>query len=240
MTNIIVFTVHKAASMVLNTLLMQVTALARMPYHSPNLPGTPFFFDPPKHNWDADAAARIAQLSGCIGPIRRPIEIQNLDQQKIILHLRDPRDVLTSLFFSHCYSHYGFDARAQEREEWIKAGIDKFVIDKSHDYAERYDTYCDMLLGKPNVTFVTYEEMVRSFETWLIKFLSPFDLPQRSQVIKNIASLYKDEFKVSTENVSQHKRKITPGDYLEKLYPETIQELNRKFSRSLERFGYKP
>jgi hypothetical protein len=240
MANIIVFTVHKAASMVLNDLLMQLTAIARMNFYSPNLPETPFFFPPPKHNWDTASTTHLASLSGCIGPIRRPIEIPNPDQSLIILHLRDPRDVLTSLFFSHCYSHFGFETRVREREEWIKAGIDKFVIDNSDDYAERYDAYCDNLLGKSNVTLVTYEEMVQSFETWLIKFIAPFSLPQSDKIIKHIVLHSKNEFRVTSEDVTRHKRKITPGDYREKLQPETIYTLNQKFSSSLEKLGYQP
>jgi hypothetical protein len=240
MANIIVFTVHKAASMVLHNLLMQVTAVTRMNYYSPNLPETPFFFPPPKHNWESETAAHLARLSGCIGPIRRPIDILDPGQSRIILHLRDPRDVLTSLFFSHCYSHFGWENREREREEWIKAGIDKYVLDKSGDYAERYDAYCDNLLGKPNVTFVTYEEMVVSFETWLRKFLAPFSLPTSENVAKALAIQYRNEFTVSSEDVTRHKRKVTPGDHREKLQPETIHALNQKFSHSLEKFGYRP
>jgi hypothetical protein len=240
MANIVIFTVHKAASMVLHNLLMQVTVVARINYYSPNLPETPFFFPPPKHNYDPGSATHLARLSGCIGPIRRPIDITNPDQYRIILHLRDPRDVLTSLFFSHCYSHFGWENREREREEWIKAGIDKFVLDKSLDYAERYDAYCNNLLGKPNVTFVTYEEMVRSFETWLQKFLAPFSLSANENITRILVSQYRHEFAVSSEDIARHKRKVVPGDHREKLRPETIHALNQKFCRSLEKLGYQP
>lgn len=240
MANIVVFTVHKAASMVLHNLLMQVNAVARMNYYSPNLPETPFYFPPPKRNYDLESAAHLARLSGCTGPIRRPLDIPNPSQYRIILHLRDPRDVLTSLFFSHCYSHFGWENRQQEREEWIKAGIDKFVLDKAHDYVERYDAYCNNLVGKPNVTFVTYEEMVHSFETWLRKFLAPFSLPASESIIRTLVAQYTHEFTVSSEDMTRHKRKITPGDHREKLRPDTIRVLNRKFGRSLEKLGYQP
>jgi hypothetical protein len=119
MDNIIIFTVHKAASMVLHNLLMQVTAVTKINYYSPNLPETPLIFPPAKHNWDTASTTHLARLSGYIGPIRRPIDILNPGQCRIILHLRDPRDVLTSLFFSHCYGRFGFETRANEREEWI-------------------------------------------------------------------------------------------------------------------------
>lgn len=224
--------------MVLHNLMMQVTRVAGMNYYSPNLPETQFFFPPPKHNYDLGSTTQLAKLSGCIGPIRRPIEIPNPSQYRIILHLRDPRDVLTSLFFSHCYSHFGWENREQERAEWIQAGIDKFVLDKSYDYAARYDAYCNDFFGKPNVTFLTYEEMVRSFETWLAKFLVPFPRPQSDQITKNIVSQYKDAFRVSSEDITQHKRKVTPGDHREKLQPATIHALNQIFSHSLEKLGY--
>ena len=95
-----------------------------------------------------------------------------LADAKILLHLRDPRDVLTSMFFSYCFMHRGpVPANTGYRKEVADAGIDKFVLDMSSaaaahyegDYgtggnylkhignmAERYERYLSEVIGRPN------------------------------------------------------------------------------------------
>src|SRR5207248_11620652 len=62
-----------------------------------------------------------------------------LSNANIILHLRDPRDVLTSMFFSYCFMHPGEIApNTGYRKEVAEAGIDKFVLDMSDENFSRY------------------------------------------------------------------------------------------------------
>ena len=104
-------------------------------------------------------------------PFRKFIDIPKLEKYRILLMLRDPRDVLTSLYFSSAYSHADSPVLGvfKDRQKALSQTIDEFVIDKSDLYLQRYRQYCQNLFGKPNVLFVKYEEMVTDFNTWFNK-----------------------------------------------------------------------
>src|SRR6266576_4374102 len=126
--NVIVFTTHKAASMLLHRLLVDICQKNNITYYSPNqkadkqLPFHRIF----------NGEDFIASRNGCFGPLRFFVPSRALEDASIILHLRDPRDVLTSMFFSYCFMHPGEMApNTGYREEVAEAGIDKFVLDMS-------------------------------------------------------------------------------------------------------------
>jgi len=62
------------------------------------------------------------------------------------------------------------------------------------------------------------------------------DAPLDHFHFKNI--LENADFQVDKEDISKHKRRVTPGDFMEKLAPETIMVLNEKFAAALACFGY--
>ena len=91
-------------------------------------------------------------------------------------------------------------------------------------YFTIYQEYCQSLLDKPNVLFVTYEKMVTDFDTWLdsiIEFLKLKVSPELVSKIKEEA-----DFTVKEENIYAHKRQVLPGEHQRKLKPETIEILN--------------
>ena len=268
--NVIVFTTHKAGSMVLQRVVRDICEKHNIAHYSPNqdrdkqLPFERIF----------NGEDFIAGRNGCFGPLRFFVPSAALDRANIIVHLRDPRDVLTSMFFSYCFMHPGeIAANTGYREEVAEAGIDKFVLDMCDenftrykgDYGtgchygkyignihDRYITYLKEVVGKPNATLLSYEEMVLDFPSWLRKFLTAFgrgDLDEtygfvRSRIeIKNdvtraVSPRHAETVKPGVEHIWSHKRKATPGDYKEKLRPETISELNRRFSEVLDALGY--
>ena len=179
------------------------------------------------------------------GPIREPEEclslIDNIENYQILLMLRDPRDVLTSMYFSVAYSHYvpatQKDSIFTRRTNVQQQTVDEFVIDDMPNFFKKYNVCCKELMGKPNVLFVKYEDMVTDFESWLdsiINFLK-FDVNQEtvSKIIKEA------NFDVEEEDIYSHKRQVTPGDHKRKLAPETIERLNSEFGEILDLLGYK-
>ena len=110
MRSVLVYTVHKAASTFLHKLSIEICSELSLPYYSIN--------DSKYHQIILDQSwesfiENLAETSACFGPIRsrekkgevQPLIPKNVGDYSIILHLRDPRDVLTSLYFSHVYSH---------------------------------------------------------------------------------------------------------------------------------------
>ncbi|MGB3535683.1 MAG: sulfotransferase domain-containing protein [Microcoleaceae cyanobacterium] len=239
--SIVFFTAHKCASVYINNILRKIVSDAGV------IP-----IDFAKYLWQdgrsiesilnsTQKAEKAFKPKGYFyGSFREFRAIPDLDQYKIILILRDPRDVLTSLYFSHAYSHEKPSYLLGKQPEWrIKAlsqTLDEFVIANLPVYKDRYAQYTQNLLGKPNVLFLKYEEMVDDFESWLdklVKFISIEVNPERITEIKNQANL-----NVNKENVYAHKRQVTPGDHQRKLQPETIALLNLELKTILEQLDY--
>jgi Sulfotransferase domain len=254
--NVIVFTTHKAGSMVLHRVLRDICEKNNIAYYSPNQSGANKMpFDRIFNGEDF-----IAARHGYFGPLRFFVPSAALESANIIVHLRDPRDVLTSMFFSYCFMHPGeIEANTGYRKEVAEAGIDKFVLDMSDatfsrytgDYGtgspysryigniqERYMTYLREVIGKPNAVVVSYEEMVLDFPSWLRKFLAAFELADADATYRFVERRHAETVKPAGEDIWSHKRKVTPGDYKEKLKPETIAELNLRFSEVLDALGY--
>ena len=121
--NIIAYTTHKAGSMVLHRVLKEICELNQIRFYSPNKSEIPF---------ERIFAGRGFSLEKArlFGPVRFFVPREALDEASVILHLRDPRDVLVSMFFSYCYMHAGeIEAHTGYRKEVAEAGIDRFVLD---------------------------------------------------------------------------------------------------------------
>jgi len=178
--------------------------------------------------------------SGCFAPLRYYFNIPQELNARIILHLRDPRDVLVSLYFSEAYSHSVFkgvfDLNQSQRNEIISMGIDRYVLEYANTFNRKYTEYQN-LLTNPDSIFVKYEDLVLNFPFWLQEVAKGFPV-NTPKFINRMINKYKGEFEVKKENIHAHKRKVLPGDYKEKLSPETIEQLNTIFSNNLTKYNY--
>lgn len=180
------------------------------------------------------------------GAIRaRPFyhRIPHFSEFKALLMLRDPRDVLTSRYFSIAYSHplpsgnvAERDSIAAEREQAKEIGIDEYVLNMAPYCAEIYTDYCREVLGRPNVLFVKYEDMVRDFPAWLDQALEFWNVRKNTPTVARI--LDAADFSVSREDPYSHKRQVQPGDHRRKLHARTIRRLDATFEHILDGLGY--
>ncbi|MGC1310057.1 MAG: hypothetical protein WA885_22745 [Phormidesmis sp.] len=254
MKSVLIYTTHKSASMFLHKLAANLAAELGIDAYSIN---NSQHFDLIKDlSWKAfiEDPAR----NGCFGPIRggetELIFPDDLSEYSVILHLRDPRDALTSLFFSHVYSHPerkgGFNPGDSARKQWEEIGIDDYVIDRTPKVKRRYHLLIDNLIKHENVRLLKYSDMVLNYPVWLDEFLaafSHFDVPSRqllklvstpnslSSIHRRLVKKYQNEFAPpKKEDVFQHRRQIIPGDYKRKLKASTIEKLNNEFHDVLE------
>jgi hypothetical protein len=173
----------------------------------------------------------------CYGPLRRYYPVPDLERYAVLLVLRDPRDVLTSHYYSIAYSHPVFTrTMVSRRQSALQTSLDEYVLRKAPWLKSRYEAYCADLLERPNVLFLQYEEMVTDFDTWLHKAASHVGLDGDDALLRSIAG--EADFEVSAEDRHSHKRQVTPGDHRRKLRPETIGALTLEFQDILERLGY--
>jgi hypothetical protein len=162
---------------------------------------------------------------------------------------------MTSLFFSHVYSHARgqFDPGDQQRLRWEEEGIDRFILEKAPKMLHVYGALCENVLGKDNVLLVKYETLTSNYSQWLDRYLRAFGhfVPRTQRLLKvfrctntiprihnRMYKRYWREFTPPTEDVRQHKRQLTPGDYRRKLSAATIRDVNRMFADVLDVLGY--
>jgi hypothetical protein len=260
MNSVLVYTVHKAASMFIHKLVTELANHLEFDVYSIN--------DKNFHDKIKSISWRtfIETTAGpsCFGPIRagedvaQPVFLDDISNYSIVLHVRDPRDVLTSAYYSHTYSHVitdRFKPTTEQRKQWEEQGVDDFVINRIPRVKKEYEELCTRLVGKDNVTLVKYENMVTDYGSWLRAFMSSFSEfePREKPIIGNllgkktheevytmIYKKYKGDFKPAKkeEDVYSHKRQVTPGDYKRKLMESTIDKLDDEFSLILSNLGY--
>jgi len=259
--SLIFFTVHKCASAYVDRILKRLTKDFLRPVdfeaffwaHKPSA----LKYDLEKYlHWKADNPKEAIKQSAddvdglfehkgyCYGAFRKLIGvIPNLEMYKIILMLRDPRDILVSLYYSLRYSHeipsgnpYTTKLMCEARQKVCEMTIDDYVLDEAHVFMNRYLEYCGVLMGKSNVLFLKYEDMIQDFPVWLNSIVSFLGFDIKKDVLDAIIS--EADFQVKEEDVYSHKRQVTPGDHMRKLRPATIEQLNHDLKSVLDMLGY--
>ena len=171
--------------------------------------------------------------------------IKNLEDYKVILATRDPRDILVSDYFSIAYSHSVPSKGGSKHNSFISkrlaaqnATIDEYVISESERVYDIFSRYQILLLDRyKNVHLATYEDMISNFEIWLNDLLEYCELDLSREFIQYLIE-ENEAKKPKKEDITKHIRKGVAGDYKEKLQPETIQTLNNKFEPILRHYHY--
>ena len=208
----------------------------RLPYYSPN------HTEPTDHLVTPDIDHNF-----CFGPVRDfrfdTPKLNSSVSTKRIFQIRDPRDILCSEYYSFGWTHTDkdFTNRAKQTREQIRSQtIDEYLLDEEGGTLRLCLRLKPLLqnLESPNVTLVTYEEMVSDFPNWLRKVSEPFEFNpvHKSFLMKKLSIKYKNEFRPDPSN--SHKRNVKPGEHRRKLKPETIAELNRRLGPYLEATRY--
>jgi len=260
-----IFSTMKSGTMFLHRLLADIARRGYITHYSRNYPkDSPFRL----LSKSQDYLSKVVDEEGCYGPFRHYFPVPNLAKAKLILHFRDPRDVLTSMYF---YTAYHQKHISQEtRNTYIREGIDRFVfspllpessslmqnsqepirsfsaLEYSSTVADRflndYQMYFNEYMHLEQTTVVTYEEMVTNFSSWLPKFLSALSLENRPQLLQELLVAHQDSFIPTPNSQSldkiKHKRQILPGDHKRKMSAKTIAKLNTIFSKQLSALGY--
>ncbi len=237
--SVLLFTTHKCASTYTTRILSQITSQQKL--HSIDIEA--YFsvkdINPEEYFSDLTQRNTVFEPSGFYyGPLRYYYSLDNLSNYKAILVLRDPRDVLTSFYYSKKYSHIVIsEGFYKDRNRYANHTIDEFVLDYLPEIQRVYSTYIEKLLKLPNLCVLPYEMMVSDFPKWLEKLVRFLDYETTDEQLIN--QLIKTEAETSgSGSKTDHIRSKQPGDYLKQLKPETIQILNESLADELEALGY--
>jgi hypothetical protein len=162
-----------------------------------------------------------------------------------VLMVRDPRDALVSLYFSNARTHpipqplpgarEVTDQMQRQREEALASDIDTYVVDRAGGMRGAMLAYAP-ICEWPTLTVVKYEDYVFRKDELLDLLADRFGL-QAPELLKEKILAWAD-VRPTVEDPTSFIRKVTPGDHVEKLRPETIATLNETLAPALEQFGY--
>ena len=171
--------------------------------------------------------------------------ITDMDSYKVILSVRDPRDILVSNYYSTTLSHPVPPPESDKRDEFLKVrewaksiGIDEYVLSEMEKVRFVFERYKNSLVSTyNNVVVVKYENMVSNYESWLTDLANKAGLKISDQLHRELSTKF-EQNRVKKENKFAHVRKGVAGDFKEKLQAETIDQLNAEFDEVLRYFGY--
>lgn len=194
------------------------------------------------------AASDIFAPKGyCYGGFRAfpRFDIPILKQSRSILLVRDPRDMLVSHYYSVRDSHVlpsnelksaKIDMQSQ-REFARSVVIDKYVRSYPAKHFSRVlEDYRTLLISRHDVKIYRYEDVIYNKTAWIADMVKYFGWEIPMSKSEEIGKMH--DHIPSEEKSNQHIRQVHPGNYREKLKPETISWLNEYFEDDLRAFGY--
>lgn len=163
---------------------------------------------------------------------------------RLVVHVRDPRDCLTSFYYSEAYSHplptpsEAEEAFRARREKALSMGIDEYCLQQANYYVKCCDAIGKIVKDHPEHMRSKYEDMVTKPKAWLRRVCAFAKVELTDELLAKLTPVM--AFSVEEEDVMRKRRQVQPGDHLRKLKPETIEKLNHILQRPLRRWGYLP
>lgn len=234
-TAIIVHGLHKSGTMFLYQLFQRLARARGIAFYSPN--NTPA---------DDDLATQHLDHDFCVCPVRSfadpPILNSPRHRVKQIFHVRDPRDILVSQYFSYGWRHteQGFTDGVQRYRDFVRENsIDDYVLNHK-SVVEPLKRRLSQLISRNADDLnrvVRYEQMVLDFPTYLDQVIKVLEFRIPAIVRLRFAYRFRNEFKPDRTS-NGHKRSVLPGDHTRKLQPKTIEALNEIFADELRALNY--
>ena len=172
-------------------------------------------------------------------------EIEPLDDCKLILLLRDPRDAVVSQYFSITKSHpmpgsaHGgelYDHMKEMRKNFSEMDIDEFCLQEIQGFVKKLEVYDSLMRTHNDYRLFQYEEVIYLKKKWILNMLNFLGWKMGHGDALRFARKY-DQFP-SKEDANAHIRQVHPGNFRTKLKKETIAEINNKYRDVLMRFHY--
>jgi len=237
--SILLFTTEKCASTYTTKILRQLAESKEMYCADIEAYFSIKSIDPIQYFSEKEKRKTVFTKTGkYLGPLRKYYPIEDLDSYLKVLVLRDPRDVLTSFYYSKLHSHIVISEDFyKERKKYENYEVDEFVEAYLPIVKATYQSYCDQLLGTDNLIILPYEMLVSDFDSWLDQLVTFLDLGEIDQDL--ISELKANEKNTLADgNKNSHIRNKTPGDYKRKLKPDTQAYLTKELQSILKTLNY--
>lgn len=163
---------------------------------------------------------------------------------RTVFLVRDPRDMVTSQYFSEAYSHVPPGATASDlllkqfeerRAKALAEPVDAYALRRAPDVARVFARTAKKLEGIDHKLY-RYEDIVFAKRDWVVDMLTYLGLPIREPLIDRVVE--RNDVVPAAEDASAHIRRVAPGDHKDKLAPGTIARLDEIFAPVYAAYGY--
>lgn len=237
------YSLHKAGTALFTHILRQSNELIHVDYETQlfddTLPGK-FSYKKNNHIYGVFRIQEKNKSKIYSKITRRIIKNKFVNNKTIIFLIRDPRDILVSLYYSMGKSHVT-SKNSQVASEFLifrknmsTLSLDEYVIRDLPKVMQRLETLYTISKSCKHSLILKYEDLINNFDNFMMDFNKYISIPEE---IKQ--ELYRASRPRDIEDPLAHKRSGKIGQYKEKLKPETIHKLNKTLKPVLEKFGYK-
>jgi len=238
-----IFGVYKGGSTLLNNIFTRINSALGIPQigivQQATEQGIRF-----KHYEHKPELVQIIEPVGyCYNSFRRFLKFLTpvfATPRKSILLVRDPRDIITSAYFSESISHVAMPGeigswQLKQRNEVKQQSIDSYALERAPGILKLLETY-KTVLTNPGTKLFRYEDVVFHKQQWIEDMLRYLEFEIAPEKVAYFARLF--DHRPDKEDPTSHIRKVTPGDHREKLAQKTISALNEMFGDTMEMLGY--
>lgn len=163
--------------------------------------------------------------------------------QRGILLVRDPRDMLVSLYYSDMKSHSIPDegplrqGMLAQREALESGGtsIDDYVLTKGDQFLRNYFRTLQ-LMTVDGIRVVRYEDIIYDKRHLVDAIADLLNVDTDEDTLDTISARH--DVRPDSERPNAHIRQIDPGNHREKLRNDTIAALDDRFGPVLSLLGY--
>lgn len=177
-------------------------------------------------------------------------DIPILGRARGVFLMRDPRDMIVSLYYSIAQSHRvperegaassgggGANYMRQGRSEAARLTLDQYCASAVIQYAKLLEGYLAAgILRRPNIAIYRYEDVIFEKRAWLGDICRWYDWP----ITPGVRNAVADRFDIVPEatDPAAHIRQVKPGNYRAELSPAGIELVERSLRPFMRIFGY--
>lgn len=166
------------------------------------------------------------------------------NQMVRLMLIRDPRDAIVSYYFSVVHSHSipvageVQNSLLAHRYALASENINKIIM--SNELAFVFDNMNKIasLVRQPGSVVYRYEDIIFSKAAWIRDVASRILVEVDDELISKLVRRF--DIRPEIENVKDHIRQVTPGDYKKKLSSQAIDYLEMRHADLLQQLGYLP
>ena len=240
--SVLAFSIWKAGSTLLFEILRAMCRSVELVYFSPD--DTLFEDGTDYRPWNIGRI--FLDIGYCYGGFRifplYPVPL--LGTARTILLVRDPRDILVSLYFSVRDSHTlpPANSRLAERlidhREFTKSqSIDDWVLENHGLIMAAFEGYLMKdIHRRDNAIIYRYEDIIFRKRQWIADIADWYGWDLAEETIDQISTSF--DVVPEQEQPDQHIRQVHPGNFKRHLSPATQSRIEGIFRQYLETFGY--